>query len=191
MRNWVFLKSALRRPVLGLLLVALLGVAAFAFSLRVTEYVILSQEIARIEGYYRSIGFLRNNLDAWGEVNAGAEILRDSPFVAWHDGQRRFMGVMDGVKTPFSSATAWAGDGIFIGDAYFYGEIISMDYLTISGAMANLPDRDFFQIRIRPDYILAGFDEHVSLERSVSLLLPLQDGVLFHSSHGTPFNPDP
>ena len=54
----IFLKSILRQPVKLTVLVILLVAATFAVTLRVAEYVIIRHEITRIEGYYRSIGYL-------------------------------------------------------------------------------------------------------------------------------------
>ncbi|MCL2168949.1 MAG: hypothetical protein FWB74_02860 [Defluviitaleaceae bacterium] len=194
MKANVFLKSVLRQPLRALVLVVLLGVAAFAFALRVTEYAIVSEEIGRIEGHYRSIGFLQSNLNPWESVNVGADLLADSPFIDFHNRQRILMGVMDGVKNANIPTTPWGiENGAFTGDAYFFGEIVEVSrvvrYLSSSAVRGGGPNRYFMQVQIMPDYVITGFSDLVISGRVINLLLPLQDNILFHASHGTPFNP--
>ncbi|MDR2166391.1 MAG: hypothetical protein LBE35_00895 [Clostridiales bacterium] len=107
MRKQVMLKSALRRPIHSLLLIILLGAAAFGFALRVAEYGVVSEEITRIEGYYRSIGVIHNSFDPWGNVNEGVAALADNPLIAFNDIRRVFVGVMDEIQNVNMRQDVW------------------------------------------------------------------------------------
>ena len=54
----IFFKSLLRQPIKLIILVVLIAATTFAITLRVTEFFIVQNEITRIEGHFRSIGFL-------------------------------------------------------------------------------------------------------------------------------------
>ena len=89
MRKNTFLKSALRQPLRTLVLMLLIGVAAFAFVLRAVEYMVVDEQITEISFHYRAIGALqatRDNPDR--NATMVANILTESPFVRLDD--RRF-----------------------------------------------------------------------------------------------------
>ena len=57
MKN-IFLTSLLRQPAKLVILTLLMCAAAFVTTLRIAEYIVVHTEIERIEGHFRSIGFL-------------------------------------------------------------------------------------------------------------------------------------
>ena len=100
MRKNVFFKSVLRQPVRTLLLVVLLGIAAFAFVARFTEFVIVNDAINRIEGFYRSIGVLSPispvDITTGHDVSRAADIVGASRYVAFDDRRVFTQGVLHG-----------------------------------------------------------------------------------------------
>ncbi|MCL2168675.1 MAG: ABC transporter permease [Defluviitaleaceae bacterium] len=97
MRN-VFFTSLRRQPVRGVLLSVLVAVATFAFVARVTEFVIVSEEIDRIEGEYSSIGILApirpDDITGGHDVRGLADIVAASPLVEREDRRVFTQGVL-------------------------------------------------------------------------------------------------
>ena len=106
MKNNIFIRTAIRQPIRNLVLALLIGAAAFAFVSRAVEYVVVKDNVAQIETFYRSIGFLQHPEFAptrmlyFGEfhprsiVNArdAADIVARSPFVHFEDRLRYIQG---------------------------------------------------------------------------------------------------
>ena len=93
MRNNIVTKSMLRQRVRTALLLLLLTAAAFVFVMRATEYIAVTDKIGSIAEFYRSVGFLHYTGGhgipmVADDVFVGAEILRSSPFVEFHDRRR-------------------------------------------------------------------------------------------------------
>jgi len=118
----VFLKSAIRRPVRNLMLALLVGVATFATVLRAAEYIIVRDEIVRVEGFYRSIGFLstadparRNFLDF--EDTAWLNVVEQSAYVNTVDMRSLVTGEFEGIfnsenfrmlhSSPYFEGSVW------------------------------------------------------------------------------------
>ncbi|MCL2500171.1 MAG: ABC transporter permease [Defluviitaleaceae bacterium] len=94
----IFLKSVLRQPIRTFVLSLLIAAASFALVARVTEYIVVSNEIKRIEGYYRSIGILSplyfNDFTGYHDVRRAAELIEGSRHVSISDTRRFTQGVM-------------------------------------------------------------------------------------------------
>ena len=94
MRKNIYIKTMLRQPVRTILLFLLIGLAAFAFTLRAVEFVSVSRHVDAIGANYRSIGVLMPQAVPGfspvphGDVSAGAEILANSPMVQFEDRRR-------------------------------------------------------------------------------------------------------
>jgi len=89
----------MRQPVRTLLLVLLIGVAAFALVARVSEYVVVRGEIRRIESLYRSVGVLSPtrfyDFTTDHDVSRALDIIESNRHVAISDARRFTQGVMD------------------------------------------------------------------------------------------------
>ena len=89
-------KFILRRPLVFILLIFLLGVVSFAFTARTVEYLAVNREVEELSAYYRAIGYLTTSNED-GDVAAGAQFLADSDMVAIHDVRRFCAGTMEGI----------------------------------------------------------------------------------------------
>lgn len=85
MERRMFWKSALRRTVSLLLLLALIATASFGFVLRTLEYLTVNGEIERISKNYHPIGTLSVEGD---EIAEGIEVLKESPYLDFVDERR-------------------------------------------------------------------------------------------------------
>ena len=93
----IFLKSTFRQPIFTIFLLLILGLISFAFVSKVTEYIVVKRETERLGGYYRSIGTLRNLSDPYGDITEGAEIIEESPYLAYADYRREISAVMNDI----------------------------------------------------------------------------------------------
>jgi hypothetical protein len=165
----IFLKSSLRQFARSLILALLIGVSAFAFVSRVVEYRVVTGEISRIEGFYRSIGFLQHPDYA---VNAypAAEIIAQSPLVHFEDRRQIVHGELPiGMK---NAEYNW-GNSILLGvrrthDVYFYGVLRSM-------SRGQTPHGPAAFVHIDVDYVMAGFPEHLLPGQSILLTYQIPD----------------
>jgi ABC-type lipoprotein release transport system permease subunit len=150
MRRNVFLVSVLRQPVRTLVLAVLIGVAAFAFIARAAEYIIVSNEIDRIEAFSRSIGVFSpidpQNFTEGHDVTYAAAVVAASPHVAFEDRRVFTQGVFSdrqnlvAIKTPFSYRFPYSflvphyeDMGIKVMDHYFYAIAVTTPRLVLFG----------------------------------------------------------
>ncbi|MCL2169520.1 MAG: hypothetical protein FWB74_05785 [Defluviitaleaceae bacterium] len=127
MKKNVFAKMKFREPVKTGLLVILVAVATFAFVARAVEYFIVSEEIARIEGYYRSVGNLvpLNSRDVTNDrdVTQAAELLAGSPLIDHEDRRVFVQGIMsDRYNTVLGGISFWRGffpEWVSLGNYYY------------------------------------------------------------------------
>jgi len=98
MKNNIFLKSVLRQPIRTLILSILIGAAAFAFVARTTEYVVVRDELTRIEAFYRSVGILSplrfNDFTTDHDVTRALEVVEGNRHVAISDTRNFTQGVL-------------------------------------------------------------------------------------------------
>lgn len=88
----VFGKENRRRILFTLTLTLLTAALSFVFASRTVEYLVVRQELERISGHYRPIGWL--TADDGGNVNAGAELVSESPYVETADVRGFLWGTM-------------------------------------------------------------------------------------------------
>jgi len=97
LNNNIFFKSMMRQPIRALILSVLMGAAAFAFVARATEFIVVRDELGRIEAFYRSIGILSplrfNNFTVDHDVTRALDIVEGSRHVAISDTRRFTQGV--------------------------------------------------------------------------------------------------
>ena len=109
----IYIKSTLRRPIRNLLLALLLGIASFTIVFRFAEHTIIENEIHRIEGFYRAIGYLRGpnavqgRIDVGNNVVEGANVVAKSPYVTFVDHRRWAVGALHEIKNLNASRWGW------------------------------------------------------------------------------------
>jgi len=120
MRKQVPLKASLRQPIRTLIFVLLVGLASFAFVSRFTEYVILNQEINRIEEFYRTVGTLVPiDPHSYNNVYNAANLIADSPYIAFEDRRVVVQGVMHGILNTMRGQHTIGGDSTARGENPF------------------------------------------------------------------------
>ena len=145
MKPNVFLKTIIRQPIRSLILLLLVSAAAFAFTLRAVEFVVVQAEMARLEGHFRSIGFFTSNdpdnlFHQLGFTDySWQNIITDSPYVEFVDIRRLDTGELEGMNN------ADYGRGMFmhvpeshtylVRDTYFFGTLL--DSRLIEDAMSG------------------------------------------------------
>jgi len=156
MRNNVFLKSAIRSPIQNLMLMLLVGIAVFAATLRAAEYIIVRAEIARVESFYRSIGFLstidpiRQNFIDFDD-RTWQDVISQSPYVESMDLRSLVTGELEGIfnsenirilySSPYFAGETWYGpitgrtwhnfeSDYALVDSYFIGTLIEVRFVT-------------------------------------------------------------
>jgi len=67
MKKNILLKSVLRQPIRTLILLILIGAAAFAFVARASEFIVISGELNRVEAFYRKYESPRGRA-TWGNM---------------------------------------------------------------------------------------------------------------------------
>jgi len=187
MRKNIFAKSTFRQPMRTILLMLLIAVAAFAFVMRSTEYIIVTEKIEEIGNFYRSVGMLFPSADHNWEVSVGAEIVAASSYLGFEDRRRGALGVLQGM--PNSNPEGFLPEeiemprfchGYYLGksDAFFYGELIDInrEVTTVVGhrpaalyrrARAAGYDQlsNFIELTFLVDYVLLGYPEHFTMTR--------------------------
>ncbi|MCL2603180.1 MAG: FtsX-like permease family protein [Defluviitaleaceae bacterium] len=160
MKTNIFLKSVLRQPIRAFILSVLIGAAAFALVARVTEYIIVSGEINRIEGFYRSIGILSplyfENFTDHHDVTDAAEIVAGNRHVAFSDARPFTRGVMDRLNVMSQSHFNYFvpflhGLDMDVLDHYFIGQIFLKPALI--GGMSDNPS---LRVGIHVDELILG-----------------------------------
>jgi len=164
MKRNVFIQSVLRQPVRTLLLALLVGVAAFAFVARATEFIVVRGEIDRIEATYRSVGVL-SPLQFYDfthdhDVTRAMALLENHRLVRTTDARVFTQGVMDGVLNTAAQSFALHsffhppahGVDIYGLDHYFFGTIrraprISGNMMTVNILVDQLVQGDPMALR--------------------------------------------
>jgi hypothetical protein len=159
MKQNIFLKSALRQPGRIVLLALLMAVAAFAFVARVVEYIVVSNEINRIEGVYNSIGILSpinpENITEDMDVTQAAEIVGASGFVAYEDRRVFVQGLL---VDSMNAASHFAESAYF--NPSMYTDLIAFDHYFIA-TITSQPrlvrsSHDFINVTMNIDEVIIG-----------------------------------
>jgi len=134
MKTNVFFKSVMRQPARTMLLALLMIVASFAFVVRVVEFVVVNDELQRIEGLYTSVSILAplnpQNISQDFDVRDAMEIIAQSPYVSREDRRIFVQGVMEDRTNITAQLLATnhfmpflEGLDIFTQEHYFYATI--------------------------------------------------------------------
>ncbi|MDR2166362.1 MAG: hypothetical protein LBE35_00750 [Clostridiales bacterium] len=210
MRNNVFIKSVMRQPARTVLLAVLIVVAAFAFVARVTEFLVVNDEIDRIEGLYRSIGVLSpirpTDITTSHDVSAAAEFVAQSPYVAASDERVFVQGVLsEGVSLasqfPMTDFLNPSFEGIDMDamDYYFIGMVRigwvsprlvrgSINYINLTIEPRELLIGDPVKLRTEDTYFVNALGQRAPImsRRDMWLILTDEEADLFEAGL---FNP--
>ena len=139
MKQNVIMKSIIRKPIIAILLTLLIGLISYGFVGKAAETIIVDRETTRLEGYYRSIGYVtqENPDNEKNPYSAAVSLVQQSRELDYDDQQRQtagFMrdfynldylsGTMDVPETAYSGASSWVGEGVYNLDYWFYGRLI-------------------------------------------------------------------
>jgi len=166
----IFMKSVLRQPVRSLILFLLVGLAAFAFVMRTTEFLAVRGGIYQIAAHYRAIGFLHVAGTTYGNVQAGADLIAGSELIDFEDRRRgaeallhympnaNFAGRAD---IPTGGHILWGMEATYRAIperqhyAYFYGTV----------QRVRLFGRNFIGLDVLVDHVVVGYPEQVTVGR--------------------------
>jgi len=120
MKKQAPLKASIRQPIRTLIFALMVGLASFGFVARVVEFRILSAEMNRLAGFYRTIGSLVPiNPTTHNNVYEAAQLISGSPFVAAEDRRAIVQGVMDGVRSAVTEFYTVGGNSLEPGENPF------------------------------------------------------------------------
>jgi len=197
MQKNVFFMSVLRQPGRTLLLAVLVMVAAFAFVARATEYIIVINEIERIESFYRTIGVLSpinpRDISNSHDVTQAAQIVEASNHVSMADARIFTQGVLEDRTNTITNLVAFnyfvppvEGMDMLAMDMYFNGRVLAG-----RPSLRTLGAQTFLVFRGEANYHFAGdgttlrtedriwesptSGRIVEMRRAVDFLLPITD----------------
>ena len=140
MKNNIFFKSVLRQPIRAFILSILIGAAAFAFVARTTEYIIVRDELTRIEAFYRSVGILSplrfNDFTTDHDVTRALDIVEGSRHTAISDTRRFTQGVLTDM---YNVASHLIGGGVPYFNPVLQGADIRMSDHFIVATLRTAP----------------------------------------------------
>ena len=173
----VMIKSTLRQPVRTIFLVIIFGLISFAFVSRATEYLVVQRETERLGSFYRSIGRLVTTKpsETW-DVSRGAEVVKNSPYVAFEDRQRFTSGIMQGVfnadtdGTFAESSSLYSNEGVTNTDFWFYAKLSSKEEIDTKIRMREPADKVGYVLTFdRVEEVLAGHPEFIQQGAGIKL----------------------
>jgi len=156
MKRNIFTKSMLRQPVRSALLALLLIVSAFSFVMRSVEYIVISEQINEISGFFRPVGFLGHAGEEMTDVRESADIVLGSPYVEFDDRRRLIEAVLLDMPNTGSigSLRGMVGRAVVTPeDAFFYGTLTDIRH----GG-----HNPYVVLTIDVDDVMIGYPEHVS-----------------------------
>ena len=185
MRNKTIMLSMLRNPIIAILLILLIGLVSYAFVGKAVETMIVWRETNRLEGYYRSIGYITYDWETGQEhlFSEAAEIIEQSPALAYDDLVKTTSavmrdyynldfdsGTMDVAETEFMPKTFWVGEGVFNLDYWFYGTLIHYEKI-----YAEEDGKEFFGgylLIFAAEEVVAGYPERIQSDKNYVMWIP-------------------
>ncbi len=188
MKNNVCLISTLRRPFASLLILILLGLISFGFITKAIGFILVQRETGVLGSYYRSIGVLENiNNSQAGDISAGIDLIKTSPYYDYGDQREIVSGVMTGIYNTFILDTnltyvveyysnqGWLLPNTHNTDIWFTGELAKKEEIKPgSNQSANLKAIAVYLV-FNIDTLFAGYPEYAKNGQSVGLMF-LYDG---------------
>ena len=177
----IFIKSMLRQRLRTVLLVGLIGLAAFAFVLRTVEFLVVRGQIMEAAEFYKTTGFV-NHPTLFGDVSAGIELIADSPYIGFNDTRRSAQGFLQGVQnadisglhhqTPLFRSARYLLPTIT--EAYFYA--VLQDFVPVGGGTRLVMVVDEV-VAGHPEYIVAGQTLFLHFQRRLMVNLDALDDM--------------
>ena len=160
-------RSTVRQPLRTLLLLGLILLIVFSFTIRVYEGLIVGTELDRFENEYRAVGRLAPIRDLEWEISAARQVLEQSPLVRYTDNLRVIPAVMDGIYTPDTGGftpynnTIYTFGRLYRKEIFSFSELFGEDLLEPNDLFPIAPYVDFYVFTILVDEVLAGLPELV------------------------------
>lgn len=157
------LKTLLRRPILMILLILLLGTISFGFISKVVEYSAIDNVIEETSKYYRSIGYLTNKNPETSDVTEGARILMESDEISFYEVLRRCTGTLDEIYNSDYNSSAGDMAQSNISEVLFWGDLVDM-YFRFADPEKHLY-KDTYTLKFHVSDPIYGYPEYVSEDR--------------------------
>ncbi|MCL2375983.1 MAG: hypothetical protein FWC76_01170 [Defluviitaleaceae bacterium] len=147
----------------------LIGIAAFAFVMRTTEFLVVQDRINEIAGFYQSIGFVQVPGESFGNVLGAADVISQSRYVAFEDRRRGAEAMLHDTLNIYTMGRIGdGGHGHFLGGQESgYTEVperlnYSIFYATVTSIVeSNHPlTGHFVELRVTVNDVLVGYPEH-------------------------------
>ncbi len=181
------LKSILRKPIVGLLLMVLVGLVSYGFVGKAVETILIWRETNRLEGYYRSIGYVvKKSTEPENEPQffEAAKIVRQSDFLAYDDLPIQVIGVMhdhynvdydfgtmDIPETDYIHGSEWTGQGVFNLDYWFYGTLIDFTKIFSEDKTGEKVFSGYILI-FEVNELVAGYPKNISAKKNYAFWIP-------------------
>ena len=186
MRKNPFWRLVVRRRLTLCFLILFLGTAAFGFALQAVQYLAISQEIDRLSKNYQAIGTLRKE---GIDVTQGAELVEQSPYVAFVDERRYYNGVLNDIyNADISGVMSYVPtSGTRHGDVMVWAKLKEISFEERNRQYGRLYDRYKYQFEVcerifgYPEYVWEGKDITVywELKGDGETELPMQVGKTY------------
>ena len=182
MNKNIFIKSMLRQRLRTILLVGLIGLAAFAFVLRTVEFLVVRGQIMEAAQFYRTTGFI-NHPALFGDVTEGIELIADSPHISFSDSRRSAQGFLQGIlnadisglhhQTPAFRTARYILPTIT--EAYFYATLLEL--VPVGGGGTRLVMHVDEVLAGHPEYIVQGQTLYLHFHRVPAMNLEAIDAM--------------
>lgn len=180
MKTNVCLLSSLRQPIRSFLLLTLFGLISFGFITKAIVYILVQSQTEVLGSYYRSIGVLTNSKDPQsGDVSAGIELIKTSPYFAYGDQRELVSGIMlQTYNQNFHLANLPECDPNPIEnwpnthntDIWFTGKLIKLEEVRPWGVEPEDGRTIGYYLEYSIDTLFAAYPEYARQDGSISLL---------------------
>jgi ABC-type antimicrobial peptide transport system permease subunit len=184
MKTNVPLISSLRKPFSSLLLLILLGLISFAFITKAIGFILVQRETGVLGSYYRSIGTLENTNDPQsGDISAGIDLIKTSPYYAYGDQREIVSGVLQQTYNSYGRYL-WSNcidfmdaypkeywPYVHMTDRWFSGELIAKE--EVKDDKRKQPEDKVtigYYLKFSIDTVLAAYPEHARRGSSIGVL---------------------
>lgn len=173
MKKSAFIKSTMRQPIRTLALFLLIGLITFAFVSSATEYLIISNVVKDVGGFYNSIGSISPHDASTYDVTKGADLIAQSSRIRFEDRRRIISGVLEGVYN--GDVDGFSSDqegstytrGLHINEILFTGELIKREY------DEKLGEAGGYVLDFSTEQVLYGYPEYLKQGEKITFLCPI------------------
>jgi ABC-type antimicrobial peptide transport system permease subunit len=181
MKTNIPLISSLRKPFRSFLLLILIGLISFGFITKAVEYILVQSQTEVLGSYYRSIGILKNTKDPQsGDISAGIELTRTSPYFAYGDQREVVSGVM---QQTYNENFLLANFPEILGgfpkedwpnthntDIWFTGELVKVEEVKTKATQSKDESTIGYYLEFNIDTVLASYPDYARQGKTISLL---------------------